>query len=186
MGRKDRDMMGMGREGNGSSKGMAAFILIAILLIGGCVFMAVPTKCVGTINSTYWKRTVVIQDRVGVPGSGWTVPMGADITNQYNKENGTDNLGNPIYQTYYEYITYEYKPIDTITSEGNDKEPYWPIDKAPGKQRIGNRQTDYYVYIDGQEYKTGMLTWKRAESGETVTFLKSRFTNDIWGIKSMT
>lgn len=175
---------GMGSPDSGT----VTWVFVLLGLIGMCVFFAIPTKCTGTISSTYWKRTVIIEDLMPVEGAGWTIPQGASVYNQYEKRDGNDNYGNPVYRTWYEYTTTEYQVADTVVSEGSDKDPYWAVEKVDGKQRITNRHADYYVYIASpyggvDEFKTSKINWNKAEPGAYVTYYKSRFSNDIFGIK---
>ena len=109
----------------------------------------------------------------------------------------------PIYETYYEEETYQepvyrkepvyakkyYYEIDrwkykrSVSTKGNDKNPYWGKVILEDKERQDSKNSYYYIFSQGERYKISYSKWESLQTGDTITVKALRFSNVVVSIK---
>lgn len=142
------------------------------------------TDVVGRVTSVGWTRSIAIQGLRPVTHEDWRddVPSDGVVGKCTSKAHHTQDdpapnadkvCGTPytvdtgsgfgevvqdcvyqVYQDWCEYTVDEWQVIDTITQEGQDYRPQWPITQLAAGQREGEREESYSCVFDadGKSY----------------------------------
>ena len=96
----------------------------------------------------------------------------------------------PVYQTKYYYDIGKWKSVDSLTTSGRDRNPYWHETDLPtnvnnpdyGDRKQGSKSEKYYAIIRDYKDNTQKTSydysdWMKLEVGDTITYKTFRFSD---------
>ncbi|MBN1642210.1 MAG: zinc ribbon domain-containing protein [Anaerolineae bacterium] len=163
--------------------GAGALLAIAICVIV-VMALVPSREAIGVVESVSWERAIAIEALTDVTKTAWwdEVPSGVRVgecTPRYRRTqdspapNATEVCGTPytvdtgtgrgevvqdceyrVYEDMCEYTVQEWRVVDTLTLEGQDRNPRWPAVSLGANQREGRREETYRVILDadGKDY----------------------------------
>ena len=185
-------------------------ISIVVIILALFAFLLIPVHDTITVNSFSWTYEMSVEEYKTVKDSGWDVPNGGRIYNQYKKKHGTktvfdgyDSDGKPktkeedVYDTYFEYEIEKWKFKTNIITVGNDRNPYFKeynFHRADantvsiGDERCGNTYQHHFVHgVDNEgnfkQYEIDETRWHELEIGGKIKISHFRFGDNVLSMK---
>jgi DNA-directed RNA polymerase subunit RPC12/RpoP len=196
---------------------VVAIAAVVVLVIIFFVLSARTTDVVGRVEDVSWSRSVAVEALGPVTYQSWRdeVPAGAVLGHCTDKVHHIQDrpapssdavCGTPytvdtgsgygevvqecryhVYEDWCQYTVQEWRVVDTVTLEGKDLKPRWPVLHLGPDQREGGRQERYKCVFDADgdafTYDTGDApTFALCKIG-TRWVLKVNTFNSVMGLE---
>jgi ribosomal protein L40E len=196
---------------------VVAIAVVVVLAIIFFVLSARTTDVVGRVEGVSWSRSVAIEALEPVTYQAWRDKVPSDAVLGFCKDkvhhtqdkpapNSEEVCGTPytvdtgsgygeviqecryqVYEDWCEYTVQEWRVVDTVTLEGKDLNPRWPVPQLGTGQREGGREERYRCIfdVDGDvlTYNTGDTTRFALCKIGTRWVLKVNTFNSVTGLE---